>query len=82
MREEKPEVDAEKEAMEGKIWKGRNWWKKHGKRWGFRGRRCGWRGKWGEMMMKEPCDYYSHIIIEDAEADERIQPMDTEAEVV
>ena len=34
------------------------------------------------MMMKEPCDYYSHIIIEDAEADERIQPMDTEAEVV
>jgi len=29
---------------------------------------CGWRGKWGEMMMKEPCDYYSHNY-EDAEAD-------------
>ena len=24
---------------------------------------CGWRGKWEEMMMKEPCDYYSHIIM-------------------
>ena len=48
----------------------------------WRGHRCGWRGKWEEMMMKEPCDYYSHIIIEDAEADERIQPMDTEAEVM
>ena len=33
-------------------------------------------------MMTQPCDYYSQIIIEDAEADERIQPMDTEAEVV
>ena len=33
-------------------------------------------------MKEEPCDYYSQIIIEDAEADERIQPMDTEAEEV
>ena len=33
-------------------------------------------------MMEDPCDYYSHIIIEDAKADERIQPMETEAEVV
>ena len=34
------------------------------------------------MMMEEPCDYYSHIIIEDAKADERIQPMETEAEMM
>ena len=38
--------------------------------------------KWEEMMMEEPCDYYSHIIIEDAKADERIQPMETEAEMM
>ena len=29
-------------------------------------------------MVEERCDYYSHIIIEDAKADERIQPMETE----
>ena len=34
------------------------------------------------MMVEERCDYYSHIIIEDAKADERIQPMNAEAEVM
>ena len=33
-------------------------------------------------MKEETCDYFSQIIVEDAEADERIQPMDTEAEVM
>ena len=33
-------------------------------------------------MVEERCDYYSHIIIEDAKADERIQPMETEAEMM
>ena len=35
-----------------------------------------------KKMGEKPCDYYSRSIIEDAEADERIQPMETEAEVV
>ena len=35
-----------------------------------------------EVVREKPCDYYSRSIIEDAEADERIQPMETEAEVV
>ena len=33
-------------------------------------------------MMEEACDYYSHIIIEDAKANERIQSMETEAEMM
>ena len=33
-------------------------------------------------MVEERYDYYSHIIIEDAKADERIQPMETEAEMM
>ena len=35
-----------------------------------------------KTMRKKPCDYYSRSIIEDAEADERIKPMETEAEVM